>query len=280
MIRALLEEVLDKSVVKAFNLLEVLARSERPMGVTALSEGTGLGKSNVHRLLQTFIELGYVETSGSGNYRASLRLWEYGSLVVSRLNVRQLARPMMENLALITRETVHLSELQRGEVLYLDKIESSEPIRAYTQLGGRAPAYCTATGKAMLAFEDPGVWRSSLEGAEVFTQKTISTFERFETEAWRIRTQKYAINRGEWRTDVLGLAAPIIDGNGKVVAAIGISGPASRLDAQELETIAPNVVSQAMQLSLALGSSEQAWEMLGASALRSETISSRAHSAA
>ncbi len=277
---ALLEEVLDKSVVKAFNVLEVLARSELPMGVTALSEGTGLGKSNVHRLLQTFIELGYVETSGSGNYRASLRLWEYGSLVVSRLNVRQLSRPMMESLALITRETVHLSELQRGEVLYLDKIESSEPVRAYTQLGGRAPAYCTATGKAMLAFEDPGVWRNTLADAEVFTQKTISTFERFEAEASRIRTQKYAINRGEWRADVLGLAAPIVDGNGKVVAAIGISGPASRLDAQELETIAPNVVAQAKQLSLAMGSSEQAWEMLGASASRSETISSRAHSAA
>ncbi len=271
---------MDKSVVKAFNVLEILARSETPMGVTALSESAGLGKSNVHRLLQTFIELGYVEASGSGSYRASLRLWEYGSLVVSRLNVRQMARPMMEDLARITRETVHLSELQRGEVLYLDKIESSEPVRAYTQLGGRAPAYCTATGKAMLAFKDPGVWRNTLAGAEVFTQKTISTVERFETEASRIRTQKYAINRGEWRADVLGLAAPIVDGNGKVVAAIGISGPASRLDAQELETIAPNVVSQAKQLSLAMGASEQAWEILGSSASLSKPISSRAHSAA
>ncbi|WP_298937652.1 IclR family transcriptional regulator [uncultured Ruegeria sp.] len=254
---------MDKAVVKAFRLLEILARSNTPMGVTALSEDAGLGKSNVHRLLQTMAELGYVDAKGGGDYSASLRIWELGSFVFARLSIREVARPMMEDLARISRETVHLSELHHGEVLYIDKIESSEPVRAYTQLGGRAPAYCTATGKAMLAFAGADERAACLTDAQAFTSKTINAPERFEDEADRIRIQKYAINRGEWRSDVLGLAAPIVDGTGKVIAAIGISGPASRLDPQELETMAPRVVAHAESLSRAMGCSEHSWATLG-----------------
>lgn len=255
---------MDKAVIKAFSLLEILARSDRPLGVTALAETADLGKSNVHRLLQTLVELKYVYPSGRGEYEATLRLWEFGSFAFSRLTIRDVARPLMEALSRVTRETVHLSELHQDEVLYIDKIESSEPVRAYTQLGGRAPAYCTATGKAMLAFRTQEERQQCIDGAHGFTPKTITSAERFEDEARQIRNRRFAINRGEWRSDIFGLAAPIVDSTGKATASIGISGPASRLDLREMEAMAPRIMNYAEQISRAMGCSEAQWSMLDA----------------
>lgn len=253
---------MDKAVVKALRILEILSNSSKPMGVTELAQAADLGKSNVHRLLQTLSELSYVQTAGNGSYRASLKMWELGSHVFSRLGVRDIARPFMQALSEVTKETVHLSELNSGEVLYIDKIESSEPVRAYTQLGGRAPAYCTATGKAMLAYNSEEELETCFQTVNTFTAKTITNLGRFLDEAAQIRKKRYAINRGEWRADIVGLAAPLVNAEGIVCGAIGISGPASRLDLREMEVLAPRVVGYAEQISADLGCSETVWTML------------------
>lgn len=255
---------MDKSVVKAFALLELLSKSDQPLGVTELSRLSELGKSNVHRLLQTLQGLSYVRKTEDNSYEATLRMWEMGSHVFSRLNLRDLARPYMQRLSQLTKETVHLSELIGFEVLYIDKIESKEPVRAYTQLGGRAPAYCTATGKVMMAYLDPDQITRCYENVHRFTQKTIVNLDRFNVEAEKIRERHYAINRGEWRGDVLGLAAPIVESSGDVIGALGLSAPASRLDVDEMETLAPRLVEYAEEISAALGCSEQVWATLGA----------------
>ncbi|MEP3426670.1 IclR family transcriptional regulator, partial [Ascidiaceihabitans sp.] len=178
---------LDKAVVKAFSLLEILSQNNSPMGITELANEADLGKSNVHRLLQTLMTLGYVRKSNDTLYTASLKVWELGSQVISRVNVRDVARPYMQMLAEATGETVHLSELFDNQVLYIDKIESREPVRAYTHLGGRAPAYCTATGKAMLAYQTDEVIDAVMAGATAHTEKTIVLPEAFLTHASTIR---------------------------------------------------------------------------------------------
>lgn len=256
--------------MKALNLLEILSSSSKPMGVTEIAQIAGLGKSNVHRLLQTLSELSYVQATGNGSYKASLKMWELGCHVFSRLSIRDIARPYMQALSEVTKETVHLSELDRWEVLYIDKIESSEPVRAYTHLGGRAPAYCTATGKAMLAYEDDAELKACFDTTSVFTAKTISNLDRFLDEATEIRKRRYAINRGEWRADIVGMAAPIVDSSGQICGAIGISGPASRLDVREMEVLAPRVVGYAEEISSSLGCSAEAWAMLGQKQIRNK----------
>lgn len=254
---------MDKAVVKAFNLLEILAESDTPMGVTELSKGTELGKSNVHRLLQTLLGLGFVQKTDDNNYQASLKLWELGGQIISRLSIRELARPYMKLLSDQTGETVHLSELHGAEVLYIDKIESREPVRAYTQLGGRAPAYCTATGKVMLAYQDADRIEDCFESATSHTPKTITDHSRFLVEANIIRTRRFAINRGEWRNDVIGIAVPVANASGHVEAALGLSAPASRLHVDELETLTPKLLDYAEKLSNALGCSAARWAGLG-----------------
>lgn len=254
---------MDKAVVKAFNLLEILAQSDKPLGVTDLARQSELGKSNVHRLLQTLINLGYVKKSDDSDYTASLRVWELGSRIISRVNVRGVANPFMQALAETTNETVHLSEFHDTEVLYVDKIESREPVRAYTQLGGRAPAYCTATGKAMLAFQSIDIIRKAMADAQAHTPKTLSDVDKFLAEANDIRARRFAVNRGEWRSDIIGIAAPIFCASGKVEGALGLSAPASRTKESDLVKLAPNLIEYAEKISRALGCTPEIWSRLG-----------------
>lgn len=249
---------MDKTVVKAFLLLEVLAKSDLGMGVTELANAADIGKSNVHRLLQTLRELGYV-TNEQGVYRTTLRMWELGSYAHQRCDLRSSARGRMEQLSSLTAETVHLSELDGFEVLYVDKIDSREPVRAYTQLGGRAPAYCTATGKVILAYQQPAVISRCYQDVRRFTNNTIVELDRFNEEAERIRSEKAAVNRGEWREDIMGVASPIAGADGRVFAAIGISGPASRLRSTDLKVVKEQLVQHAEAISRALGCSLAAW---------------------
>jgi DNA-binding IclR family transcriptional regulator len=254
---------MDKAVVKAFGLLEILAQSGKPLGVTDLAKQSELGKSNVHRLLQTLQSLDYVKKSDDSHYTASLRLWEMGSQIISRVSIRGVANPFMQILAETTSETVHLSELHEGEVLYVDKIESREPVRAYTQLGGRAPAYCTATGKSMLAYQSEDTIRKVMADAHAHTAKTLATTDSFLAEAKVIRAQRFAVNRGEWRPDIIGIAAPICCAAGHVEAALGLSAPASRTNEAELVKLAPQLIGYVEKISQAIGCSPKIWANLG-----------------
>jgi len=141
---------MNNTLVKGLQLLEVLARSEGALGVSELANRLALGKSNVHRLLQALVELGYVQKNEQrGTYQASLKLWEIGTAMASRLGIKTHALDAMERLLQTTRETVHLSVLDGDEVVYVHKIDSPEPVRAYSEIGGRVPAWCVATGKAI-----------------------------------------------------------------------------------------------------------------------------------
>lgn len=261
---------MDKTVAKVFLLLETLSTNDGAMGITDLAKKTDLGKSNVHRLLQTLIELKYVRKNIENNYEATLKMWEIGNHTFSRINLRGVVRPYLKDLAQMSKETVHLSELHGFEVLYIDKIESQEPVRAYTQLGGRAPAYCTATGKAMIAYLNSESISHYYENVQQFTSKTIVNSERFSIEAKSIREKKYAINRGEWSSEVIGLAAPIVNNDGMVVAAIGLSAPASRMQLSELEMLAISLVKYAEEISLALGCTREKWVKVGTNLIENE----------
>ncbi|MFK7762607.1 MAG: IclR family transcriptional regulator [Roseobacter sp.] len=254
---------MDKAVVKAFCLLEILARNNAPMGITELANKTELGKSNVHRLLQTLMTLGYVRKPNETHYTASLKVWELGSQIISRVSMRDVARPYMQMLADATGETVHLSEFYEGEVLYIDKIESREPVRAYTHLGGRAPAYCTATGKVMLAYQNDDTINDVMANATAHTQKTILQADVFLTEARAIRQQRFALNRGEWRKDVIGISAPISCAMGRVGGAIGLSAPASRFSEKQLKALGPQLIDFAEKISKGLGCTQTIWSTLG-----------------
>lgn len=244
---------MDSTLFKGLRLLELLAQSESPRGVSELARVLDLNKSNIHRTLQTLVAAGYVTAGPNGAYECTLKLFELASMVLSRVDVRRVAEPFMRSLAEQTRETIHLSVLDRIEVIYLHKIESQQPVRAYSSIGGRAPAHCVASGKALLAYQRDEVMTCFSDPLPVFTSRGLSTVEQLRRELEQIRIQGFAINRGEWREGVCGLAAIIHDALGKPIAAIGISGPADRLQPAALRRFSDVVVDAARNLSRALG---------------------------
>ena len=243
---------MDSTLLKGFRVMECLAQSEAPRGVTDLARELEMTKSNVHRTLQTLVAAGYARMNGSA-YECTLKLFELASLILGRVDVRQVAEPFMHSLAETTRETIHLSVLDRAEVIYLHKIESPQPVRAYSTIGGRAPAHCVASGKALLAYQEDEGLRHCSDPLTVYTPRTIKTLAQLRKELEQIRIQGFAVNRGEWRDSVCGLAAIVHDGIGRPIAAIGISGPSQRLDANVLRRYSEVVVDTARMLSRALG---------------------------
>src|SRR5262245_44130436 len=125
---------MNTTFVNGLSLLEAMARHGEPCGVSELARLLQLTKSNVHRLLQTLSERGYVRNLGaSGRYEVTLKLWELGVEVLDKLDVKTIALAHMEHLAQLSGETVHLSILDHGEVVYIDKVDSPKPVRAYSK---------------------------------------------------------------------------------------------------------------------------------------------------
>ncbi|MNS84161.1 Transcriptional regulator KdgR [compost metagenome] len=152
---------------------------------------------------------------------------------------------------------MHLSVLDRGEVVYVHKVDSPNPVRAYTQIGGRALAHCVATGKAMLAFQ-PDVTLQRMAGSlAAATPDSIVEPKRFLQELDKVRRLGYAVNRGEWRESVCGVAAPICDGNGHVIAAVGLSGPAARFRPQKIKAFAGLVREAANEIAIGIGGGDR-----------------------
>jgi DNA-binding IclR family transcriptional regulator len=246
---------MNNTLLKGLAILELLSHSERPLSLTQIANELGIVKSNAHRLMQALTETRYViRHEETGAYSSSIRLWELGSAVLAKLDLRRHAERQMDGLLERTGESVHLSVLDRGEVVYVHKLESLNPVRAYSQIGGRVPAYCVATGKALLAYGSEAMLSEMSRHLKAHTPSTIHLPEQFLREMKKVRQQGYAVNRGEWREGVWGIAAPILDARRVAIASIGVSGPAQRLRKCNMRQCAALVMAAAAESSTAFGS--------------------------
>lgn len=246
---------MDKTLLKGLMVLESITETDnRARTVDEVAARVGLTRSNTHRTLQTLMHAGYIEKDSDNGYRGTIKLMGLGVRQLARLDVRQLAAPFMQALAEATGETVHLSVLDGIDVVYVDKIDSPQPIRAYSIVGGRAPAYAVATGKALLACAPEGYLARYAEQLTHHTPRTANSISALEAELAQATRSGYAINSGEWRDGVGGIASAVFDGLERPIAALGISAPIDRLPAERIAELAPLVVRNAAGLSLAMGS--------------------------
>ncbi|MFO1335772.1 MAG: IclR family transcriptional regulator, partial [Piscinibacter sp.] len=246
---------MDKTLLKGLAVLEAIADMQgQARVIDDVAERTGLTRSNAHRTLQTLIHAGYVERDPiDGSFRGTLKMFAMGVRQQGQLDVRKIAPPHMATLARESGETIHLSILDGLDVIYIDKIDSVQPIRAYSMVGGRAPAHAVATGKALLAAQSPLHLDAMPARLERFTAATITDREVLLAELAKASRVGYAVNRGEWRDGVGGLAATVFNGFERPVAALGISGPLDRLTPARMKTLAPRVIEVAAQLSRSMG---------------------------
>lgn len=245
------------TLLTGLKVLECVAQSQMPRGVTELAAEMQLPKSNVHRMLQTLEHAGYLKRSSSGQYSSSLKMWDMASRVAERIDVPREAHVQMQKLSDLTQETIHLGILENGEVSYIDLIQSRLPVRVHIGIGQRAPAHCVSTGKAMLAYASPKVVDEVCKQLRRYTSVTVTDPKNFRASLKKFRAQGFVISRGEYREDVGGIGVPIFDRSGAVVAALGISGPAERLTDSALKRFAPLAIESASRISKSLGYGSQ-----------------------
>ncbi len=245
---------LDGTIVKVFSLMELLACSEQPLGISAIADTLGLQKSNVHRLLKTLRVLGYVQQHpDTSRYSLTLKTWEFGVKVAGRSAIKRAALPFMRFLHQQHHENVHLSVLMGTDILYLESILAVFPLRATTQAGGRVPAVFPASGKALLAYR-PDARAIVDEIIRTHPQAAGLSLEAIMSELDEIRRKGYATSISGWRVNVNSISAAIMAGDAPPVAAIGISGPSEKLAPEQLEALASSVMNAAAQIGEALGS--------------------------
>lgn len=242
---------MDTTTQKGFRILEMLATSDAPRGISELSRETNLTKSNLQRILSTLCDLGYAEKDGDSNrYYATLRLWEMGIPVLLRNRIVRAARASLKSLRAASGETSVLCIREGDEVIYLDKIESESPIRLSCAVGTRLPLYSVASGR-VIAANLPKVERAQLVasflGADV--PKTYDLEERLA----QIRKRGYDTSESGYRAGINSIAAPLFGEGGTVSAAIAISGPEERLSKDGLIAHLPMLMDEASKISSALG---------------------------
>ncbi|ETF04161.1 IclR family transcriptional regulator [Advenella kashmirensis W13003] len=249
---------MDKTLLKGLKVLEIVTGStERIRTIEELADKVGLTRSNTHRTLQTLIHAGFVARDDHDNYVGGIRLFELAANQLAQLDLRSAASSAMRALADSTGETIHLSVLDGFDVVYVDKIDSPRPIRAYSMIGGRAPAYAVATGKAILAHQTESFLQSHSAQLKKHTDATITDLEALQKALARTIKQGYAVNRGEWRDGVGGIAVPIFNGLGQIAGAVGISAPLDRLTPARVRLLVPEVIDCARTISRQLGYSDR-----------------------
>lgn len=224
------------------------------MTLDEIARRSGVHKSTASRLMRTLQRHGFVQVQNR-HYRLGLGIFSLAHAAAEQLDIREVARPHLESLAHLTRETVHLAVLDDQEVVYIDKIDSQHPLRMYSRIGRRAPCYCTGLGKALLAFLPPGEREKTAAAITYrrFTRNTITDPADLLAHLEQVRRQGYAVDNHEHEDEIHCIAAPIHGLDGRPVAAVSIAAPRSRMPRPELESYVPALLDATRQISAELG---------------------------
>lgn len=244
------------SVLRALTLLDVLAREGREMGVVDLGRRVQLHVSTVHRLLGTLIAGGYVQQDPeTGRYALSGKIYQLAQASLGWRDLRRVSRPHLERIAKLSGETANLVVLEKGEACYLDKVESPQSLKFLTKIGHRAPLYCTAVGKVLLSHLPEEETEEFLSRVTLVpqTRNTITSLPRLRRELKKVVAQGVAVDREECEKGASCLAVPIRDHTGRVVAALGISGPTVRLADRRISKLVPFMLEEGRRVSAGLG---------------------------
>lgn len=239
-----------QSVDKALKVLDLFyGRQELgPGDVAALMD---MNRSTAFRFLTTFEENGYLTKTEQGRYRLGMKLFSLGQLAYSHTELISYTRPQLIRLAELCGETSHLVVMDGGtNVIFLDKGVPQSPLHMDVEIGRRYAAHHTATGKAILAFQPRTTVEQYLRTADFdrLTDSTLCSPEALLDELRAIRAQGWSADREECIPGLTCFAAPIQDGSGRAAAAISVSGPTTRMLANE-ETNRALVQAAAAQIS-------------------------------
>jgi IclR family transcriptional regulator, KDG regulon repressor len=244
-----------RAIERALQILKSFDDLHPERGVSEIAEVVGLHKATTHRILATLMNFGFIERSPDGlKYRLGLELIDLGFKVTRRMDLRREALPYLQKLAVEINEAVDLSIWDQTQVLYVEMIQSNHALTVSASVGQRLPAYCTASGNLFLAnLPEEELSRNLQLPMQSFTKNTIVDPVQLKKILQRVKEDGFAIDCEGFEYGVSAVAAPIINQQNRVVAAVSIPGPASRLTPERMKEITPALVRTTRDISRRLG---------------------------
>lgn len=237
-------------VRSTFQVLEELSRAGT-LDLKDLTARTKLSKSTIFRILSTLVELGYVVRDSARSYGISSQLSQLVTEEGTTETLRRLALPLMLKLRDEYGETVNLGVRQLNKVTYLEVVPSEFALRLQESRGASVPVHASALGKAILAFTPTDEVKDVVtsHNLEAVTENTIHRPEEFFSELKKVRTANLAFDRGEGSLLAICIGAPILDHRGRAIAAMSISGPASRFNPKRDAPVIASLQSAVAEVS-------------------------------
>jgi IclR family acetate operon transcriptional repressor len=246
-----------RNVLNTLRVLEEIA-TRQPIGVGELARVLDMPKSSVQRALTTLDAAGWIRPAASEVRRwvMTTKALAVGGRASGDLGLRDAAVPIMERLRQRTEETIHLTVPDEDKAVLIERLETSKPLRISMTLGHALPMHASANGKAVLANSGPeAIRRLLVDELPRYTDNTITDPDKLRAELAVIRERGFAVNHGEWRTDVGSVAAAVLEGPEKPLASLSVNLPMSRLTEESEEVHGIAVREAARNLSARLGHS-------------------------
>ncbi len=231
--------------------------SESPRGLTAkqVAAVSRLPVSTVHRFLANLVTAGFLNRDGEGTHHLGMACFSIGQAAVGQLDIRRLSLPYLRELNQQTRETIHLTVRHGLSAVYVEKLDSPEPLRIYSRIGASVPLHCTAVGKVMLAYMPEDEQDRVLPELDLkrLTPNSAGNLQELKAELFRVRRNGYACDLEEHELHIRCVAAPIYDHTGSVQSSLSITAPALRMPVTRLRRLAPLIQEAGLKISAELG---------------------------
>lgn len=247
--------MVNKSMVKQLAVLECFSTVDRKLALSDIAARTGLPRATAHRIIASLREIGFLDQDRErDHYRLGFRLFEFGSIVLSNMDLHREARPFAEALTRMSGEKVTLTVFNGTQAVIVNTTEPDRREANPTMTLESLPAHCSASGKAALAFQSGQVVDRVVSlGLRRFASNSIVDAAVLRSELAKIRDRGYAVDDEEHRSGTRCVAAPVRNASGRVFAAISISGPARRMTDERIEELSDLVRFNAESISAQLG---------------------------
>ena len=245
-----------QTLQRAVALLDTFSPSKPDLGVREAARIVGLSSSTTGRLLASLKELGVLDQNPeTKTYSLGGKVLAWSNIYTNTLDVRNLAMQALEQLHQETQETISLYVMEGDERVCVERMESPQNVRIVARIGRRLPLYAGSAGKVFLAFLSVERRNEILDHTDFtpFTPQTITNRAQLLENLKIIKSQGFAISRGEWTSDASGVAAPIFNSARDIIAAITISGPSQRFTDEKIEKYSQDILTISGQISRAMG---------------------------
>lgn len=249
-------KTLIQSLDRGLQLLEILSQAKEPMGLPELAEILDVDRSTIHRMMATLLQRGFVHQDiVTKKYSIGYKVVEISRRAIDSYSLRLASKPFIKSLVEATNESVNLAVLAGKDAVCIDHESSPSPLAVTNDIGSVFIPQATALGKTFLAFLPDEVRKEIIAGIkfEAYTPRTIVHPQALENNVYQIRQQYYALDDEERYIGVRCMAAPIFDYRKKIIAAIGISGPTTRVTLEKVDVLARDVKRTAFEISVQMG---------------------------